>query len=394
MGRRFDEYNLKNTGIRIKSEYVSEGSDISSWEVSHFTNKISTCIYKTDLINSIAMALKMGINPQNIFIMNNSLKLNHSYSNISEWNLNTSDIDIMYSIGRPIGLKPSRKVMELNLMFELLEEMNQVMYKKVRCKMKTNTRIEAYQMLIKEGYEAAAQFIYEACMEKIVLHTVLYDSGYLENVVDKNKEKYYAYRKDEEILDDLDFKIVCRQTNIREIEKNMIGKYYLRFYEYLQKLSRPIVGIYNKDTDEIKVICSDYFEKCSDHNTKIRFHNTSDNFHSTYVIESGLAVRFFVSEEEESDEMIELEKEKLKLEVNSNDIMKDVHRIQMYQKEINDRRQMNEAVREEQRKGLEGLFESFEKDRLMELYDNNLRQYKKILQNGNFKMKSQVYTDF
>lgn len=392
--KNFDEYSLKDTSLRIKSEYVSEGNDISSWEVSHFTNKISTCIYKMDLINSVAMAVKVGINTQNIFIMNDSLKLNHKYANISEWDLNTSDIDIMYSLGRPIGLVPSRKVTQLNLLLELLDEMNQLIYKKVRCRMDTNTRIEAYQMMIKEGYEAASQFVYEACMEKIVLHVMRYDSGDLESIVDQNKKKYYEYLEDEEVLDDLNFKIVCRQTNLRQIERKLIGKYYERFYEYLQKLSRPIVGIYDKDTGKIKVLCSDYFEKSSNHNTKICFQNTCDNSHRTYIIESGLAARFFVSEEEEMNEIIELEKEKLELEVTSKDIMKDVHRIQQYQAEINCRTHMNDAVKEEQMRGLEGLFESYEKDRLMEIYDQLLKQYKNILKNGNFIVKDQISTDF
>lgn len=394
MGRRFDEYKLKNTKMRIKSEYVSEENDISPWEVSNFTSKISTCIYKTDLINSIAMAVKMGINCENILILDHPLKVEHKFSNISEWDLNTSDINTMFSIGRPISLKPCRRVVELNLLFELLEGMNQVLYKRIRRKLTTEDQIKAYQMLVLDGYEEAAQFVYEATMEKMVLQGLRFESEWLQNIIADNKKKHSNYLKDETTLEELYFKIICKQTNIREIEKKLIQKYYHRFYEYLQKLSRPIVGIYYKENNKIKVMCSDYFEKSSDHNTKIYFKNISDNQHKNCVIESGLAARFFVSDEEKSDEILNLEKQKLELEVTSKNIMKDVDRIQMYQMEIDYRRQMNEAVEAEQMKGLKGLFESYEKDRLTELYDKTFMQYKAILKNGKYMIKDQMRTDF
>lgn len=358
MGLFFDEYQTKNTRARIQTEYVAENNVFSAWKASDFTSKMAECIYKMDLLNTLAMVVDKGINPESIFIMDASLKLNKEYRNLSTWRLDTEDIGIMHSIGRPYPLKPTRRTIKLNLLLQVFEELDKILYKRKKEKLTAEEKSKVYRVLVKDGHGAATQFVYDLVAEKIESYTFHFDCDYMQQIIDKSRKAYADYLEDEEILDELNFKIVGRQNNLRVVEQNIVHQYYYQFYDYLRKFSRPVAGVYYHNDHEMKVICSGYFEQSNRYHSKIYFQSSADNHQQKYRIESGLAGGFFAD------------------------------------KEVYDGMSaMDMAVHQEEMKGLKGLFECFEKDRLLEIHESTMKKYKRLLKSGGFEVTKQIMTN-
>jgi len=90
----FDEYQYKDNSIRIKIEYCrDEETRLNPWEITNFVSRVSTYIYKIEILNTIALAINSGIDVKNIFILDKAYKLNYNYRKFSEINLNSLDIN-------------------------------------------------------------------------------------------------------------------------------------------------------------------------------------------------------------------------------------------------------------------------------------------------------------
>ena len=72
----FDEYTYKNTDGRVNIKYIrDEESRLNPWEITNFVSRISTYMYKIELINTIALAINNGVEPKNIFILDKAYKI-------------------------------------------------------------------------------------------------------------------------------------------------------------------------------------------------------------------------------------------------------------------------------------------------------------------------------
>ena len=73
----FNEYEQKNTSMRVRLTYVRDSkSRLNPWEITHFISRITTYMYKIEVLNTIAMAINSGIEKKNIFVLEKAYRLN------------------------------------------------------------------------------------------------------------------------------------------------------------------------------------------------------------------------------------------------------------------------------------------------------------------------------
>lgn len=88
--KKFDEYEYKNNNQRIRIRFSRDSEErLNPWEITNFVSRVSTYMYKIEILNTIALAINHGIEKKNIFVLDKAYKLNGKYKDFSEIDLNT-----------------------------------------------------------------------------------------------------------------------------------------------------------------------------------------------------------------------------------------------------------------------------------------------------------------
>lgn len=104
---KFDEYEYKNSNQRIRIKYLRDSEErLNPWEITNFVSRVSTYMYKIEILNTIALAVEQGIEKKNIFVLDKAYKLNGKYKDFSIIDLNTLAINNVYAIGKPVSMEP------------------------------------------------------------------------------------------------------------------------------------------------------------------------------------------------------------------------------------------------------------------------------------------------
>ena len=111
----FDDYKYKDN-TKIISLQIKQGREkkLYPWEVSTFLGKFNTYYYKSEVINTIAIALNQGILAENIMVFDKSFNISNQNSKLSYLSLTDSDIKYLYYIGLPYSLLPNKTIYLLN----------------------------------------------------------------------------------------------------------------------------------------------------------------------------------------------------------------------------------------------------------------------------------------
>ena len=148
----FNEYTYKNS-IRIKVKYLRDSEvRLNPWEITNFVSRITTYMYKIELINTVAMAINEGVELKNIFVLDKAYKLNGNYRNFSEIKLDSLEINDVFTIGKPEGMFPNSDLIEMKLLFEILYKTNQILYRYGKNRVIRTDRTDAYKVMKKDGF--------------------------------------------------------------------------------------------------------------------------------------------------------------------------------------------------------------------------------------------------
>lgn len=85
-----DAYNkvVVESDYRVNLEMKRDGEKLlSSWQISSFIENLSRSYYKNELLNTIESYINKGTDLENIFIIDESFKLNNIYKNLGILNL-------------------------------------------------------------------------------------------------------------------------------------------------------------------------------------------------------------------------------------------------------------------------------------------------------------------
>lgn len=78
--KKFNEYEYKNNNQRIRVRFLRNSEErLNPWEITNFVSRVSTYMYKIEMLNTIALAINQGIEKKNIFVLDRAYKLNGNY---------------------------------------------------------------------------------------------------------------------------------------------------------------------------------------------------------------------------------------------------------------------------------------------------------------------------
>lgn len=243
---RKDKIEIKFIGER---EYLYSG-----WEINQITSHLNNLYYKNEIINTMKSSLNMGVKPENIIIMNESIKLNIAYKKYEEGILNLneeSDLLNFYFLGSPISYYSNSMVYKMHVLFEMVRDLykstNQTKVNSISRKYLLNLLINK-QEVIPNG-EALKNLI-KTMLIDINKENLEKDSSILSDIQKKvdRLEKHY------QLWNDVNKKDKYGNGNI-DIKET---KEVLTSFEYIfKRYEKPIVCIYDDESNSIEILCID-----------------------------------------------------------------------------------------------------------------------------------------
>ena len=313
----FNEYEYKGYEKRVNISFLRNSIErINPWEITNFVSRISTYMYKIEVLNTIALAINCGVEKKNIFVLDKAYKLNGNYRYFSTVHLNSMEINSIYSIGKPIGMEPNDELMEMKYLFEILYKVNQVLYQFGRKRINKLDRVEAYCEMTENGFLSAVEFVINKAKKKIDDEDRIKAERKLVSESEKIVKKYTGFLMNKRYFDKVDAKLNGNDIEeISDMERKIEKEYYKKFYEYIFVLPRPVVGIYEPEGRKIIILCADHFDSSINKNTKIDLKSITQNSPILGEIEAGLEILALKKDEERKElEIQKLEKENMILD--------------------------------------------------------------------------------
>ncbi|MDF9887877.1 hypothetical protein M2246_003079 [Bacillus sp. LEw-kw-24] len=276
-----DAYNkvVVESDYRVNLEMKRDGEKLlSSWQISAFIENLSRSYYKNELLNTIESYINKGTDLENIFIIDESFKLNNIYKNLGILYLrNERDAKTLYHLGKPIGMFPNEKLMKINCMFEIFRKVNETLSEyKVK-----GLNKEKLSGLITFSISPKTTMI--AIKEKIIsLANENLNQSSQEEVRNKEQNKKIDQKKLANSLESSTVQIMSSYQkmesdfislaitkesilandikDINETPSNIAG-YFNTFKSTFDNLIRPIIGIYNPNDNSVEIICRDFIDK-------------------------------------------------------------------------------------------------------------------------------------
>lgn len=355
-----DEYSKRNLNKRFQLKLIRKNdTPLNSWEISNTINQMTSYYFKNELVNSISLAINQGINPENIFILTESFGLNKSYEKIDILEI-PDELKQLLVIGDPIGLFPSKDILFMNLLFKTYKEINQALYtSKPRLKLSEDV-LDISFSFIADGYNNSGKyFTNEIKMLISDARTKSIEKDKNDNlddvynkitkIIQKYQNRYKAFEDDEATIDLIKEHLLTgniEEKSIKNFEK-VFNRYFKKFYYYLSRVSRPIVGIYFKEENKIQIIGKSQINKKKRDTLFFDTREVSHNSPLQFLVEAGLGLGQLSIEKERlkmEKEMHELEKRKTKVEIDLMELELIEKQIEIYNK-INDQLK-NEGINE------------------------------------------------
>ena len=349
-------------------------------------------MYKIEILNTIALAINHGIEKKNIFVLDKAYKLNGKYKDFSEIDLNTLAINSVYAIGKPVSMEPNRDLVEIKYLFESLYGVNKILYRYAKKRITKEDRLEAYNVLKQKGFLFVLNFIIDKAKNKVDDEERLNVSKNVENECSKILKKYQEYLTDKERFDDIEAKLEkSNDEELTESEKRVEKNYYKKFYEHIFVLPRPVVGIYYKEENKFSILCGDHFDSNINKNTKIDLKRITQNSPIMAEIESGCQILALRKEEKRKEELHELEKRKMELEIakleKENKLLEQEevkNELDMLNKSIELKTRLDSMAETEENAGVKSMASSYANRQLCMVYNKVQNGYKEVLKTNKF----------
>lgn len=251
---------------------------LSSWQISAFIENLSRSYYKNELLNTIESYINRGTSLENIFIIDESFKLNNLYRNLDTLNLrNEKDAKQLYHLGKPIGMIPNEKLIKTNLLFDIFRKTNETLWRYRIKGLNKNylsslinfamddkaTMKEIKEKVINLAIENYNQFLQEETKNN--QYNAKIDRKSLVNYIEKNILYIMnSYQKIESNF--VNIAIVKEDIfgndnkNIASISADLLG-YFNKFKVTFDNLMRPVVGIYSPEDNSMEIVCKDFIDK-------------------------------------------------------------------------------------------------------------------------------------
>ncbi|WP_455794289.1 hypothetical protein [Clostridium butyricum] len=240
---------------------------MSTWEIQEFIGKLINNYYKIDLLNEIAKMINSEVELENIFILDKSFDYKNRYTYLATTdiiNLNQENgAKNFYHLGSPIGLFPSKRIIEMNAKMQILRIINNYLHsKRIERIDKNNINI-----LLEIDFVKAVEIMKMAAFNVIkdnfqIDEDIRVYCRELDNKIKEEIKNVESYSSKECEINDLKRKIVKNETfELTNKESELFNEYFHGFNKTLIKYDRPIVGIYDYKTSSVQILCKSYIHK-------------------------------------------------------------------------------------------------------------------------------------
>ena len=290
MGKYISKFGNAELPNRIELRLVREIPELmSSWHLAALINSISSSYYKIEILDSLSQAINRETPLEDIFVLDESFRLDSSLKKIRSLSLKTKQLNKIYRIGCPIGLFPDEDLFVVNLIFKLYRDINKL-FSNIKCgRLKIEGISKAYNSFKANDFPHSIENLIEAALGH--LSDKLFPEIDSESMTEEEKEKRkllfesntnnlqaskastvaeyerFIQIKEEGIFDTLSD---CIKNNKRvalsseQAERfnagEILDKYYRPFFKKLNRLSRPVVGIYDRDRDLVEIVCTEIID--------------------------------------------------------------------------------------------------------------------------------------
>lgn len=399
MERIYDDYKFKKLDYRVEVNFVRKSCEpLSTWEVAKFVGRFNTCYYKIELVNTIAIAINNGIKPENIVIMDKAFKVNERYENFNTIDIKSDGLSDMYSIGNPISMFPNDDITKINFIFKLFKKLNKKLYETNNQRLTKEEHKKYYTQLINNSFEEAVDYLGTRTKLKIKNEE---SEAEIKNYIDESKniifQQYNKYEKDK-----ISFKYlseIVATNSFNEVDKShkiLISKYYSRFFELITKLPRPVVGIYNKDANQIDILCRAHINIKERNQTFLDLKEISHHSPLKALFEAGLDIYSTIKDEGRKKELHEceieikkLEKIKLEKEINNLETDHEIAEIKRFNLLLDTHKKLGELTDNQENMGIKNITNQYISSQLNQIYKNTQENTNTIFNENQFKIENE-----
>ncbi len=408
----FNEYERKNTNVRVRITYERTSQKrMNPWEISSFISKITTYMYKVEVINTIAAAISSGVEKKNIFVLDRAYRLNEDYTGCASLDLNTAAFNKVYLMGKPEGMEPNEDLITLKLLLGLIYDANQLLRANRARQLSGWHRMDIYRCLTEQGFWEAVKYTTDMMEESLWYQDDIKGREKNREKIDlmrrRAKEEFERYLADRQYFAVVEEKLNTKGgERLSERETEIVSRYYKKFYQTVADSVRPIVGIYDEERRVMQLLCADHFDAALNRHTRIDLKRITQNSPILGEVEAGCQILALGEEEKRKKELFELEKknalltqenlrlehenlllqrEKLRREINiaKNEEIRSSLDVKSSALEV--RRRANELADDAEKHGIKSIEDSYAAQQLGDIYGKVQKGYSNTLYKNKFQ---------
>lgn len=266
----FKENENKTYDIQLQVKMVRDKDDLlSPWQISNFVSTISSHYYKNEILNTISLALKEDVLPENIFIFDSSFNLYNSYSDLGIIDLNDNNgVKDLYHLGNMISLFPNELLTKLNIVFGYFRKVNEILGRYNLNRINKDILIEIFNEIrsnvaISEKLAAINNYALEianASKDRDFSIGQLHNS--MNTSMQRHLRSFEEFQKDQVSIELIQAEIndnsLVSFESLDEKKKHLERKYFSAFFNKLHDLKRPVVGICYNDSKKVQILCDSF----------------------------------------------------------------------------------------------------------------------------------------
>ncbi|PKM56617.1 MAG: hypothetical protein CVU98_10310 [Firmicutes bacterium HGW-Firmicutes-3] len=360
--------SMKNDDIKVRICLRRDTEEVmSAWEISNFIANFNSYYYRIELLDSINNAITNGIDPSNIFILDESFKLNKSYDKLSHLDIE-KDLKYLYYIGKPISLFPNNNIKSIYLLFKYFRLINELLFD-ARVK---RLKKDYLSYLFEESRNNALGDTMQKLFNSVTSSINRNDNSSKQRLVRLNNsftKEWELYERDmisknqiiEILADD-------HTKNIPNDYDEILNRHFESFFRYLIRVPRPVICVYYEEDNAIEVLSREHINVNERNNSFLDVQEISHKSPLKALIDGGLGLYSTLNDEKRKKELHELEKRKLVLEVENLEKDSQIKNMDLMMKELQIRQLMNQ-IHNQRVDSMKSIDNPYVRRKMIETYD-------------------------
>ncbi|MCT7502007.1 hypothetical protein N5S92_08380 [Aliarcobacter cryaerophilus] len=402
MHLKFDDYKYKKIDKKLQFTLKQETEkNMSPWELSSFINNFNNYYYKNEILNTIAIALNKNISPENILIFDESFKLNRIYGKLKNISLKNSDLKYLYTLGKPVSLFPNQDIFILNLLFKYFRNINEFLYQKFHKSLSSN-EIYIYYNVYKQSDFNSLIINLQQGVNKILSKKKANNKDIIKNLNNiflNLKEDFNIFTQNQNVINNLTSNLKNKNFDLSTLDSDNViyKKYFLRFSTLINVIQRPVVAIYDEQTQSIDILCRAHINKNERNAVTLDLKSLTRNSPITGIFNSGLhAITTITNENRLNDihkyniEIKELEIIKQQKEIEKLEADLEIKKIQILREKIAVIKALNEFVNSDEINAIRMMENPYLKNQINELSEEVHNKTKQLLYNNKFELEETI----